>query len=242
MDTNRILKNIKSYPVVENASGYYYEDMTGSHYLSEINYSGILSFLIRQVGQKVKNYNSDLFIDWMLIVDKLKNLPDEEETQYDFWFGLRDQGIDHKAFIQARPESTYLALYVLNISVNRDKDYEDVELKLYDCSKDLDNARICIYQINRERDKNRVMFCGFAEKEKLTGETEVDPQIYDLVYTGEVCCRSLEDIFHIFNGEYPPDYKARSLSVSDVVEIVDSKNIEKGFYFCDTFGYKKIDF
>lgn len=63
MDTNRILKNIRSYPVVGNASGYYHEDLTGSHYLSEINYSGILSFLIRQVGQKVINYNSDLFLD-----------------------------------------------------------------------------------------------------------------------------------------------------------------------------------
>ena len=242
MDTNRILKNIRSYPVVGNASGYYHEDLTGSHYLSEINYSGILSFLIRQVGQKVINYNSDLFLDWMLIVDKLKNLPDEKETQYDFWFGLRDQGTDHKEFIQARPESTYLALYVLIINVNREQEYEDVELKLYDCSSDSDNARICIYQINRDRDKDRVMFCGFAEKEKRIGETEVDPRIYDLVYTGEVNCRSLEDIFGIFNKEQPLDYNVRSLSVSDVIEIVDSKNIERGFYYCDTFGYKKIKF
>ena len=32
------------------------------------------------------------------------------------------------------------------------------------------------------------------------------------------------------------------MSVSDIVEIVDSDTVEKGFYFCDTVGFKKVEF
>ena len=43
-----------------------------------------------------------------------------------------------------------------------------------------------------------------------------------------------------FNVEKPIDFMGHSLSVSDVVEILDGEN--KGAYFCDSFGFKKIDF
>ena len=37
-----------------------------------------------------------------------------------------------------------------------------------------------------------------------------------------------------FNIDYPADYKGRSLSVSDVVEIRESDTLNPGFYFVDS--------
>ena len=51
----------------------------------------------------------------------------------------------------------------------------------------------------------------------------------------------LEDIYRIFNVGHPENFKGRSLSVSDIVEIV-SGNVDTGYYYCDTIGFKKISF
>ena len=102
--------------------------------------------------------------------------------------------------------------------------------------------KLNIYQINHERDDKRLMFFGLDEVHKLTGSKMVKAEIYDKVFSGEVDCHSLEDAFRKFNIDHPAGYKGRSLSVSDVVEIVDSDNTAKGFYYCDNFGFKKIEF
>ena len=44
------------------------------------------------------------------------------------------------------------------------------------------------------------------------------------------------DIFRIFNIDHPKDFRGHSLSVSDIVEVVDSNSVKSGFYFCD-FAY-----
>ena len=48
----------------------------------------------------------------------------------------------------------------------------------------------------------------------------------------------LEELFEMFNVNHPEDYKARSLSVSDVVAIV-RKDVTR-YYYCDSFGWKLI--
>lgn len=48
----------------------------------------------------------------------------------------------------------------------------------------------------------------------------------------------LEKLFEIFNVNRPEDYKARSLSVSDVVEIV--RKDATRYYYCDNCGWKLI--
>jgi hypothetical protein len=48
----------------------------------------------------------------------------------------------------------------------------------------------------------------------------------------------LEELFEMFNVNYPEDYKGRSLSVSDVVAIV-RKNVTR-YYYCDSMGWKLI--
>lgn len=101
---------------------------------------------------------------------------------------------------------------------------------------------IRIYQVNLKRDERRVAFTGYEELQQLYGDTNIDSQIYDKVFEGAVDCKSLEAVFQKFNTNRPEAYRGRSLSVSDVVEVIDSKEVESGFYFCDSFGFRKVDF
>ena len=117
--------------------------------------------------------------------------------------------------------------------------------------------KIRIYQINMERDINLFVFMSLDTLEKTTGSpAAIDSSIYDLVYEGDVDCQSLEQVFQVFNLQHPADYEGRSLSVSDVVEVVENPkdNIEiignetdelpvkRGFYYCNDFGFKQVEF
>ena len=147
---------------------------------------------------------------------------------------------------------------------------------------------IKIYQINMERDKGMVAFESLENLQAFHNITAIDSSIYDKVFEGNVDCAGLEDVFQMFNLDHPENYRGRSLSVSDVVEVVDAPNlvgvidtalckerftdftaytaaqdalraqgtdfeahdyvglnvpsIEPGFYFCDSIGFKKIEF
>ena len=79
-----------------------------------------------------------------------------------------------------------------------------------------------IYQINVDRDTANVCFIGMESLEKIKGTKEVNAAAYDRVYDGKMDCISLENIYQKFNVDHPADYKGRSLSVSDVVEIRES--------------------
>ena len=99
-----------------------------------------------------------------------------------------------------------------------------------------------IYQINTDRDNNRVCFLGLDTLERFQHSKAVDPVLYDRVYDGKLDCNSLETIYEKFNINHPADYKGRSLSVSDVVEIRESDTLNPGFYFVDSIGFKSISF
>mgnify|MGYP000072988249 CR=1 FL=1 len=102
--------------------------------------------------------------------------------------------------------------------------------------------KVKIYQINMERDENRVAFMGYDFLSKSQGSPDVNSRIYDKVFEGEVNCFTLEKLYEIFNREHPAGYKGRSMSVSDVVEIVDGNTGKSYFHFCDSFGFKNITF
>ena len=99
-----------------------------------------------------------------------------------------------------------------------------------------------IYQINMDRDSANVCFIGMESLEKIKGTKEVNAAAYDRVYDGKMDCISLENIYQKFNVDHPADYKGRSLSVSDVVEIRGSDTLNPGFYFVDSIGFKSISF
>ena len=96
---------------------------------------------------------------------------------------------------------------------------------------------IKIYQINLDRDANRA---AFMSSDRLKARNKkIDFASYDLVYEGNPGCVDLDDIFIKFNLAHPEDYRGRSLSVSDIVELIGN-DAECGFYFCDSFDWKKL--
>ena len=101
--------------------------------------------------------------------------------------------------------------------------------------------QITIYQINMQRDVNRVAFENLERLKLYQGSDKIDSSLYDKVYTGDVECSDLEEVYQMFNINHPKDYLGRSLSVSDVVE-VNFGGSESEFYFCDSVGFKKVDF
>ena len=101
---------------------------------------------------------------------------------------------------------------------------------------------IRIYQINSDRDTDGYKFMGMDWVKKHWGEQGVDSEIYDKVYDGSIDGSTLEDVFCIFNFSRPVGFKGHSLSVSDIVEVIQSSETEPGFYFCDSIGFQKVEF
>lgn len=64
---------------------------------------------------------------------------------------------------------------------------------------------------------------------------DIEQHIYDMVWEGDLDASDLEMVFAILNTQHPADYKARSLSCSDIVETAD------GLFYCDIFGFKRVN-
>lgn len=104
---------------------------------------------------------------------------------------------------------------------------------------------IKLYQINSDRDRDNVAFLCYTDIEKVQGTDEIISELYDQVFEGSLEAKNLEDIFVKFSvGEerYSPSYMGRSMSVSDVVEVISGGEEEPGFYYCDNLGFEKIMF
>lgn len=97
--------------------------------------------------------------------------------------------------------------------------------------------KVRVYQINTDRDTKRLAFMGY----EFSVAHGWNPELYDIVYDGDLDAHTLDDIFTILNiGERPKDYKGHSLSVSDIVEIV--KENKSTCYYCDSFGWVPMEF
>ena len=100
---------------------------------------------------------------------------------------------------------------------------------------------IAIYQVNLDRDHNRIGFIGLGRLREYQGSSEINSEIYDRVFEGEVACSNPEDVYRMFNLVHPEGYKGRSLSVSDVVEIIGEDGAST-FHFCDDVGFQEVAF
>lgn len=96
---------------------------------------------------------------------------------------------------------------------------------------------IKIFQIDTNKDKNKVKFLPYNWLKKF------DFSIYEEVWSGEEPdgCNDLNGIYEVFNLHHPNDFKGHSLSVSDIVQIIDSDKEKNGYYYCDSFGWVQID-
>ena len=99
--------------------------------------------------------------------------------------------------------------------------------------------RINIYQIDSEKDTNRVKFIGYDETMK---HGSIISQNYKCVFRGDVD-GDLEAVYSLFNTEERPGtYQGHSLSVSDIVEVIrdDTGQTQPGSYFVDRIGFEKL--
>lgn len=98
---------------------------------------------------------------------------------------------------------------------------------------------VTLYQIANDLNADRLMFCNLNTFQKIMGD-RFPSEIYEVVFDGELEVTNPEEVFRIFNTEYAPGYRGRSMSVSDVVEFrINSTSI---FYFCDSIGFKSVPF
>ena len=100
-------------------------------------------------------------------------------------------------------------------------------------------AHVTIFQINTDKDTDRVCFLGTSGLNALG--KKLKPETYDRVWEGDVSYSTLEDLFYTFNYNHPAGYSGRSMSVSDIVRI-QGEGDEPEYWFCDNFGFKQIDF
>ena len=97
--------------------------------------------------------------------------------------------------------------------------------------------KIRVYQINTEKDQNRLAFMSY----EFAVEHGWTPALYDLIFDGEIPGEDLDDIYQELNiGVRPENYKGHSLSVSDICEVIGDEESE--FYYCDSFGWERIEF
>ena len=106
-----------------------------------------------------------------------------------------------------------------------------------------------IYQLKDDPELDKFRFEG-TESLKRMGITKdnfdaVLPENYKLVYMGELLelqgqtqSETLEAIYAKFNIDHPADYKAHSLSVSDIVVL--HENGENSAHFVDSFGFTEL--
>lgn len=85
--------------------------------------------------------------------------------------------------------------------------------------------RINIYQIDSDKDTNRVKFEGYEETLKYGG---INPAIYKCVFHGDVD-GDLEAVYCTFNHpDHPGTFQGHSLSLSDIIEVVDTETTPYG--------------
>lgn len=99
-----------------------------------------------------------------------------------------------------------------------------------------------LYQINLERDHNRIAYMNYDALPKFQHSQDIESGIYDKVFEGELKAEYLENLFEIFNLNHPKGYHGRSMSVSDVVGVSGAKGVKDGCYFCDSIGFREIAF
>jgi hypothetical protein len=98
--------------------------------------------------------------------------------------------------------------------------------------------KIKTFQIDSKKDEKNVGFLSYETMMKAYGR--VNSSIYKQTFDGNVDAENLETVFTILNCHQPPAYQGHSMSVSDVVAVVDDNGTK--YYFCDSIGFKEIVF
>ena len=98
--------------------------------------------------------------------------------------------------------------------------------------------KIKAWQINPARDKNNVRFLSLKRAQEIN-QGEIDKSIYDEVFSGEVDCKDLEEVYVLCNLDWPEGYRGKSMSCSDLIEVI--KDGESEHWYCDSIGFQRIE-
>ena len=94
--------------------------------------------------------------------------------------------------------------------------------------------KIRIFQLNDDSDNK------FMDHEFTVKHGGVKTENYHQIWGGTIVAAGLEDVFTRCNtDQFPLGYDGHSLSVSDIIQVCGGK--DEGFYYCDSFGFKKLD-
>ncbi len=96
--------------------------------------------------------------------------------------------------------------------------------------------QVRLYQINPDRDQNRVMHEPLDNLLKCQGCSQVDESLYDRVLRADVDCENLEQLYTKLNTEGHPLHHGGQMKVSDVVVT------DEGAFYCDRLGFAAIGF
>ena len=96
--------------------------------------------------------------------------------------------------------------------------------------------RVRLYQVREDAAPNLLFRSREAFRDQY-GE-HIPAEVYRKVFDGDLAVKDPEQVFVMFNTAHPEGYSGRSMSVSDVVEFAE----EGSFYFCDIFGFDRVQF
>jgi hypothetical protein len=95
---------------------------------------------------------------------------------------------------------------------------------------------IKIYQINRSRDDYEPVIKGLTFFDRFSDTDNIDSSIYDEVFSGDVPCESLEEIYTMFNVEGHALYRGRPMNTADIIEVNNEH------YYVRPLGFTKVNF
>ena len=96
--------------------------------------------------------------------------------------------------------------------------------------------QVRVYQIDPDRDKNRVMYERLDDLARHQVSSKVDESLYDRVLKADVDCESLEQLYTLLNTKGHPLHHGGQMKVSDVVVT------DQGAFYCDRLGFVEIGF
>lgn len=128
-----------------NKNSYFYGISSEGKF--DINYSGILTFLIQAAGRICKHYASDLFISWSSLEKRLSDVNFEGGK---FFFGFREMGVDHNVYVLSRlnnygkvqMEKDIQELYMLEVSTEKSYGGFSGNLERIDMTMKLGKAKL----------------------------------------------------------------------------------------------------
>ena len=190
---------------------------------------------ISACSERIENQNAAgnlLILNPKVLSDSCKS----SEAQYFYAAGIHEKtGYIHGYFLSNGQKAEFEQRNFLGIA-DKEQLPEWAKNRLSEIQSP--KMKIRIFQIDSEKDTNHLLFKNYQEAMNSGG---VDSSIYRQIYGGTVNCSSLEDVFFLCNsGQKPAGYYGHSLSVSDMIEVCDGEN--KGFYFCDSFGFQPAEF